>query len=55
MSEIGKITISVEKDDETQDVNVSFSASKLSLPEMNYWLDYVKAMVISGQANPVEE
>lgn len=54
MKELARIEIKVEQDEDTGDINVGFSASQLSLPEMNYWLDYVKNMVMTGQVNSAE-
>lgn len=48
MDEVGKIEISIEED------KVVFSTN-LSIPDMNFWLDHVKNLLITGQAEPSEQ
>jgi len=48
MSANGRIEITIEEN------QVLFSTN-LSIPELNFWLDHVKNLVITGQAKSVEE
>ena len=48
MSEKGTIEISIEDDE------MSFSTN-LTIPEMNYWLDHIKYLIVSGQAQQSSE
>jgi len=48
MSEKGNIQINIEDD------AVTFSTN-LSVAEMNFWLDHIKYLIISGQAKITNE
>lgn len=48
MSDKGTIEINIEGDE------VSFSTN-LSVVETNYWLDHIKYLILSGQAQPASE
>ncbi len=47
MSEKSTIEISIE------DEQVAFSTN-LSIPELNFWLDHIKYLIMSGQATSPE-
>lgn len=47
MSEVSKIEITIEED------RIQFSTN-LSIADLNFWLDQVKYLIMTGQAQPSE-